>query len=83
MPQFTLKTYQKLALDELELFLRQAGTMGLEASWAHSMGRQDLPRLPYRADELGAVPCVCLRIPTGGGKTLMASNAIPDRKSVV
>ena len=77
MPQFTLKTYQKLALDELELFLRQASTMGLEASWAHSMGRQSLPQIPYRTDELGAVPCVCLRIPTGGGKTLMASHAIP------
>ena len=77
MPQFTLKTYQKLALEELELFLRQASTMGLEASWAHSMGRQSLPQLPYRTDELGAVPCVCLRIPTRGGKTLMASHAIP------
>ena len=77
MPQFSLKTYQKLALDELELFLRQASTMGLEAPWAHSMGRQGLPQIPYRTDELGAVPCVCLRIPTGGGKTLMASHAIP------
>ena len=77
MPQFTLKTYQKQALEALELFLRQASTMGLEASWAHSMGRQGLPQLPYRTDELGAVPCVCLRIPTGGGKTLMASHAIP------
>ena len=33
--------------------------------------------MPYRADELGPVPCVCLRIPTGGGKTLMAAHAIP------
>lgn len=77
MPQFTLKTHQSRVLDELELFLRQASTMGLEAAWAHSMGRQGLPQLPYRTAELGAVPCLCLRIPTGGGKTLMASHAIP------
>jgi len=77
MPQFTLKTYQSLALDALTLFLRQASTMGLEAAWAHAMSRQQLPAIPYRADELGAVPCVCLRIPTGGGKTLMAAHAIP------
>ena len=25
----------------------------------------------------GDVPCVCLRIPTGGGKTLLAAHAIP------
>ena len=77
MPQFTLKTYQSQALDELQLFLRQASTMGLEAGWAHSMARQQVTGVPYRADELGAVPCVCLRIPTGGGKTLMAAHAIP------
>lgn len=76
MPQFTLKTYQARALDELAQFLRQASAMGLEAAWAHSMTRQALPNVPYRTDELGPVPCVCLRIPTGGGKTLMASHAI-------
>lgn len=77
MPQFTLKTYQSQALDALALFLRQASSMGLEAAWAHSMARQQVTGVPYRTDELGAVPCVCLRIPTGGGKTLMAAHAIP------
>ena len=83
MTPFTLKTYQQSALAALGMFLRQAGTMGLEAAWAHAMAREDSGRgaskagAPYRADELGQTPCVCLRIPTGGGKTLMASHAIP------
>jgi type III restriction enzyme len=86
MAAFALKTYQQSALNALTLFLRQAGTMGLEVAWAHAMAREGTGAvagqkaragLPYRADELGDVPCVCLRIPTGGGKTLMASHAIP------
>ena len=83
MTAFTLKTYQQSALAALALFLRQASTMGLEAAWSHAMARGGVAQAPnkasqpYRADELGEVPCVCLRIPTGGGKTLMASHAIP------
>ena len=79
MTAFTLKTYQQSALAALALFLRQASTMGLEAAWSHAMAREGASKagVPYRADELGQTPCVCLRIPTGGGKTLMASHAIP------
>ncbi len=83
MTSFALKTYQQSALAALALFLRQASTMGLEAAWSHAMARDGGGQkggkagAPYRADELGQTPCVCLRIPTGGGKTLMASHAIP------
>ena len=75
--EFKLKSYQSDALEALSLFLRQAETMGLEAAWAHAM-RRDGGNLgiPYRSDELGDVPTLCLRIPTGGGKTLLASHAI-------
>lgn len=76
--EFKLKIYQSDALKALELFLQQAQTMGLEAAWAHAMQREGgAPGVPYRADELGEVPTLCLRIPTGGGKTLLASHAIP------
>lgn len=76
--EFKLKTYQTNALDALTLFLQQATTMGLEAAWSHAMQREGgNAGVPYRSDELGDVPTVCLRIPTGGGKTLMASHAIP------
>ena len=76
MPSFSLKTYQTQALDALTLFLRQAETMGLEPAWAHAMAREGIAGVPYRAGELGDAPVVCLRIPTGGGKTLLASHAI-------
>jgi hypothetical protein len=32
---------------------------------------------PYNPDAFGEVPCVCLRIPTGGGKTVLAAHAVP------
>ncbi|MBK6650092.1 MAG: DEAD/DEAH box helicase family protein [Betaproteobacteria bacterium] len=76
MPTFALKTYQRNALEALTLFLRQSQTMGLEAAWAHAMKREGIAGVPYRQDDLAGAPCVCLRIPTGGGKTLMASHAI-------
>jgi type III restriction enzyme len=77
MASFPLKTYQTQALAALTLFLRQAETMGLEPAWAHAMVREGISGVPYRTGELGEVPVVCLRIPTGGGKTLLASHAIP------
>ena len=76
MASFPLKTYQTQALDALTLFLRQAETMGLEPAWAHAMAREGISGVPYRAGELGDAPVACLRIPTGGGKTLLASHAI-------
>lgn len=32
--------------------------------------------LPYDANALGEVPAVCVRIPTGGGKTFLAAHAV-------
>jgi type III restriction enzyme len=85
MPSLTLKTYQSQALASLRRFLEGAAATGsLDAAWAQERQRQalvsggeDLPAVPYRAGAFGATPCVCLRIPTGGGKTLLGSHAIP------
>jgi type III restriction enzyme len=81
MPAFSLKTYQSQALQSLERFLAAAGSSGsLAHAFAQELRRNEpdeaksLP--PYRADPFGDTPCVCLRIPTGGGKTLLASHAI-------
>ncbi len=77
---FHLKTYQRAALDSLTRFLAHAQTAGLPTAWSAELKSQQLPSavaaVPYRTDPFGDVPCVCLRIPTGGGKTLMASHAI-------
>jgi len=86
MPALTLKTYQQQALASLDRFLAEAATTGdLATAFAHEQARQASPpepgtvlhTVPYRREAFGDTPCVCLRIPTGGGKTLLASHAIP------
>jgi type III restriction enzyme len=82
MPALPLKNYQQQALDSLRHFLRDAARTGsLPAAWALEHTRQasggDGARPPpYRDEPFGTTPCVCLRIPTGGGKTLLAAHAI-------
>ena len=81
MPALTLKTYQTQALSSLAHFLASArGSGSLREAWALEMRAQDQPlavqALPYRTEPFGEVPCVCLRIPTGGGKTLLAAHAV-------
>ena len=71
MPSLTLKSYQQAALDTLVAFARATATKGAALAFRELAGR------PYHADAFGEVPCVCLRIPTGGGKTVMAAHAVP------
>ncbi len=66
-----LKSYQQTALDALTGFLRHAQQVGPGAAFRAATQRG------YADEVFGRVPCVCLRIPTGGGKTLLASHAIP------
>ncbi|HEX5083428.1 MAG TPA: DEAD/DEAH box helicase family protein, partial [Blastocatellia bacterium] len=66
---FTLKTYQRAALDVLTTFLHAARVRGAKAAFEGG-------GYGYRSEPFGEVPCVCLRIPTGGGKTLLASHAV-------
>jgi len=70
MPSLTLKHYQQAALDALGTFARGAQLKGAARAFGELAGR------PYNPEPFGQVPCVCLRIPTGGGKTVMAAHAI-------
>lgn len=70
MTTLTLKSYQQAALDALRAFARSAQLKGAAMAFGEAVGR------PYNADPFGQVPCICLRIPTGGGKTLMAAHAV-------
>lgn len=67
-----LKTYQQNAIDALDAFLRQARLVGAKSAFEAQVGQG----IPYRREPFDEVPCVCLRLPTGGGKTLLASYAI-------
>lgn len=84
----SLKHYQVTVLDRYEAFLRawrahaeadpgacQASRLAFEACTQANFGF----RIPYHAPAALAaddVPVVCLRVPTGGGKTLIGGHAI-------
>lgn len=70
MTTLSLKSYQQAALDALAVFARAAQVKGPALAFQELVGRS------YNLDAFGDVPCVCLRIPTGGGKTLLAAHAI-------
>ncbi|RJQ25645.1 hypothetical protein C4565_08090 [Candidatus Parcubacteria bacterium] len=64
-----LKKYQKNTLDILETFLKELNKVGLKYAF---MG---VTEKPYKAEAFSDVPFVCIKIPTGGGKTLVGCHA--------
>lgn len=69
---FQLKEYQKKTLDVLQQYLEQARFFGAEGAF-HKIH----PQCGYKKIEtLEEVPYVCLRLPTGGGKTYLATHSI-------
>ena len=81
-----LKRYQSAALDALRSFLTRAAAHGPAHAFADAVkaqddaarleGRKALPRTYEPLEAMPGVPYVCLRLPTGGGKTLLAAEAI-------
>lgn len=69
---FELKEYQQAALERFRLFLQDATIDGADVAFYKAT------KFPYREAPVIATgtPYVCLRIPTGGGKTVMAAHAI-------
>ncbi len=75
----TLKGYQERVLDSLREFFRLTAQTGDPVSAFRDTTRrlgEATPYLPVSAAGLGSgMPYVCLRVPTGGGKTLLACYA--------
>ena len=75
-----LKAYQDRALQALRTFLTSARVKPPAQAYAEAIAGADLgnyARGGYTPVEgLEATPYCCLRLPTGGGKTLLASHAI-------
>ena len=67
----TLKTYQTQALKALESFFIDCRVRDAKAAFEHAVDNE----VDY-VDRLVGVPSVCLRVPTGGGKTLIAAHSI-------
>ena len=70
---FELKEYQKKTLDTLSTYLKQARFKGAENAY-HEIKEMSAYN---KIKNLENVPYVCLRLPTGGGKTYLAANSIP------
>jgi type III restriction enzyme len=70
-----LKTYQRSALDALRAFLSASRSRGVADAYAQSLAEQGQSGGAYQR-LFGDIPCVCLRVPTGGGKTIMGAHAV-------
>jgi type III restriction enzyme len=68
---FELKLYQERCLKELGDYLRRAAVVGAKAAFVEQIER------PYRSvAALPGLPYVCVRVPTGGGKTVLAAHGV-------
>jgi type III restriction enzyme len=81
-----LKPYQNRVLGSLRDFLRACSAGGsLHNSFHDILTANEFPEAPYIpviSEGLGSsMPYVCLRVPTGGGKTLLACHAAGIAKS--
>jgi len=68
-----LKTYQKRAVEELETYLDLIKTI---PNKGHKIAFITLKDKNYNELGLYNVPFVCIKIPTGGGKTLVAAHML-------
>jgi len=77
---FTLKEYQKRTLEALETYLTSARVIGPKDAFERFVKANPTDTRPqryaHRWDSLKDVPYVCLRLPTGGGKTLLAAHSV-------
>ena len=71
----TLKTYQHSALAVLTQFLTDTRSQPVATAYIATLASQNRTGETYQP-LFGDVPCVCLRVPTGGGKTIMAAHAV-------
>jgi superfamily II DNA or RNA helicase len=65
-----LKKYQKRAIEKLEEYLQELRKLGPKRAFLFATEQ------PYKSDAFGEVPFVCIKIPTGGGKTLVGCEAV-------
>ena len=69
-----LKEYQKRSVQIFEDYLDSIRQFGSEKG--HDVGFYTITQRQYNSQDLGKVPYVCIKIPTGGGKTLVACHML-------
>lgn len=70
-----LKKYQEDALATLVGFLKRCRNMPVANAYQEALQAQQRTGETYH-EIFPDIPCVCLRVPTGGGKTLLAAHAV-------
>ena len=76
---FEPKVYQVKALESLKDYLERTSRLGdPKAAFMESWSRRGRPSVSrwHQAPGLGDIPYVCIRIPTGGGKTWLAARSL-------
>lgn len=69
---FELRSYQREALRSLRAYLRKVALMGAKTAFYDATSTPYAPA-PFVDPD---TPYVCIRIPTGGGKTIVAAHAV-------
>lgn len=70
-----LKKYQDDALAALVGFLKRCRNVSVAEAYQEALQSQQRAGENYH-EIFPDIPCVCLRVPTGGGKTLLAAHAV-------
>lgn len=76
-----LKNYQKKVMDNLTSYMDCLDrTKNISKAWDEYWKEQEIPvgfgGVPSYNDAISGVPHVCMKVPTGGGKTFMACTSI-------
>lgn len=77
-----LKTYQKKAINDLKSYLECLDSYGIVEGWDKYWQSKGVNASKYH-DKIKAVPNVCTKVPTGGGKTFIACASIKVISDVV
>lgn len=72
----TLKHYQKNALEAMMGYFQACRSLSPADAFRAALAAQNRANEAQYADVFDGAPSACLRIPTGGGKTLLAAHAI-------
>ncbi len=68
-----LKNYQKKVINNLSLYLSKITETNIKDGWKNYWNELQVKEFSPYNDKIKNVPCVCMKVPTGGGKTFLAS----------
>lgn len=74
---FELKEYQVEAIESLSDFFKDCrDSQDIKSAFSRAISNSFFPERLYRSYQFDGVPYVCVRIPTGGGKTILGAYTV-------